>query len=123
MCVAVAVAAAFIATASTVYILTADSIELGYVDDTAEITEMIDAVKADLMKETGATDVVFDSTKVVWTKADASKKDVELLSTDELKAALSNKDYYTANAWAIKIAGKSVAAADRKRLQTGFLEA
>ncbi len=122
LCVAVAIAGAAFATASTVYILTADSIELGYVDDTAKITEMIETVKADLSKETGATEVVFDSTKVVWAKADANKQDVDLLSSEELKAALSNKDYYTANAWAIKIAGKSVAAAGSEEAANGVLE-
>ncbi len=109
--IVVIAAAVALTSASAVYTVAIDGSQAGYIDDPEMITEIVETTKAELMEASGASEIIFDSTKVTCTKAKADKKNVELLSDEELAEAISDPIYYSANAWAIKVDGVSIAAA------------
>ncbi len=115
--------AAFSINASlTVYTLTANGIQAGYIDKPAEIAKTIETVVAEIQKETGVEQILCDTTKVAYTKAKVSKRDVEVLSSAELKKALSDPALYSASTWVVKIDGKSILSATTEVAAKAILE-
>jgi len=103
-----AVIALTVNASQTVYTLTANGIEAGYIEKPSEITEITTATAEDFQEKTGSLLVVADEAKVTVVKADARKSDVELLSTAEIRKILSDPSLYTADSWVVKIDDNSL---------------
>jgi len=120
--ITVLVAAVSLASASTVYSVAIDGMQIGYIDDPEKITNTAEAYKQELAEASGASEILFDSGRVVCVKADEKRSDVDLLSGKELDAAIENPALYSANAWAIKVNGASIAAAGTEDEANAIIE-
>lgn len=118
-----AIIAFSVSSSLTVYSLSANGYQVGYIDKPSEINKTVVSITADLQTKIGIEAVAFDNTKVVVTKASVHKNDVEILSSAKLKKILSDPSLYTANTWVIKIDGKSMMSGTSEADANGILDA
>jgi murein DD-endopeptidase MepM/ murein hydrolase activator NlpD len=97
-----------------IYSLSVDGKDLGYVDSTKQVGNIISQEKDKILTEFPKESVIFDQKRVSMLKVDLAEEDVKFLSDDEIALIFSDRKLYSKNAWVIKVDGKSVVSANSK---------
>lgn len=97
-----------------VYKVMVDGEKVGYVDDVKYIDEAKKKVKKGYGQKAEDAEVLFDENRVSYEKADVKKRDVKVLGAENLAKKINKKNLCKVNAWAIKIDGKVILAAESK---------
>lgn len=95
----------------SVYTISINGIEAGYIDKPSKVGKIIESIKDDYRDQSGSAEIGFDNSKIKIAKADVDKSDIALLSSGELKKFLAEKSLYSARSWVIKIDGENVVSA------------
>lgn len=97
-----------------IYALSLDAKDLGYIDSSKQVENIISQEKDKIISSITKESVIFDQKRVSMIKVNLSEKDVKLLTDDEIALIFSDRKLYSKNAWVIKVDGKSVVSANSK---------
>ena len=120
--IAILIVAVAVSSSNGVYKLALDGKDVGYVNGSKQVSNIINNEKAQLKSELNAESIIFDEARAVVTKANVKKDEVTLMTDEELNKVFSNKALYSTNAWAIKVDDKVIVSASNEASAKAVIE-
>lgn len=105
-----------------IFKLSIDGEQVGYLIETELVDKVLGEIQADLSEVSKDVEIVVEKEAILVEMADVSKKEVSILTEEELKNALLEADICRSNVWAINIDGKNIVAAASKEEAENILK-
>ncbi|MBR0600465.1 peptidoglycan DD-metalloendopeptidase family protein [Sinanaerobacter chloroacetimidivorans] len=105
-----------------VYKVTIAGQEAGYVTEQEMVGTVLEEIKTDLSQKASGIEIVVDSDALVCEETDLKKKEVTILTNEELKDKILTAELCKAKAWAVNINGDNVVAAATEEGANSILE-